>query len=209
MHLIFQNFVASVFHLCFVSRVNFFLSAIFLGDLFHPSVLIPTWEAIKMWVEVTILDRTVLESQNMLVHVPLVFHPLLDGPLWDIIAQMSNLVQVGSSLPSSIFYIYIYIYIFFYIICFYIVYSENVMAPHSSVLAWRIPWMEEPGKLQSMGSLGVGHDWATSLSFFTFMHWRRKWQPTPVFLPGESQGQWSLMGRRLWGRTESDTTEAT
>ena len=44
---------------------------------------------------------------------------------------------------------------------------------------------------------------------FTFTHWRRKWQPAPVFLPGESQGRWSLMGRRLWGRTESDTTEAT
>ena len=44
---------------------------------------------------------------------------------------------------------------------------------------------------------------------FTFMHWRRKWQPTPVFLPGESQGQGSLVGCRLWGRTELDTTEAT
>ena len=44
---------------------------------------------------------------------------------------------------------------------------------------------------------------------FTFMHWRRKWQPTPVFLHGESQGQGSLVGCRLWGRTESDTTEAT
>ena len=41
------------------------------------------------------------------------------------------------------------------------------------------------------------------------MHWRRKWQPTPVFLPGESQGRGSLVGCRLWGRTESDTTEAT
>ena len=44
---------------------------------------------------------------------------------------------------------------------------------------------------------------------FHFMYWRRKWQPTPVFLPGESQGRESLMGCRLWGRTESDTTEAT
>ena len=44
---------------------------------------------------------------------------------------------------------------------------------------------------------------------FTFMHWRRKWQPTPVFLPGESQGWGSLMGCCLWGRTESDTTETT
>ena len=79
------------------------------------------------------------------------------------------------------------------------------MAPHSSTLAWKIPWMEEPGRLQSMGSLRVGHDWVTSLSHFTFIRWRKKWQPTPVFLPGESQGVGSLVGCRLWGRTESDT----
>ena len=85
--------------------------------------------------------------------------------------------------------------------------SEKAMAPHSSTLAWKIPWTEEPGRLQSMGSLRVGHNWVTSLSLFTFMHWRRKWQPTPVFLPGESQGWWGLVGCRLWGRTESDTTE--
>ena len=76
------------------------------------------------------------------------------------------------------------------------------MAPHSSTLAWKIPWMEEPGRLQSMGSLRVGHDWATSLSLFTYMHWRRKWQPSPEFLPGESQGRGSLVGCCLWGRTE-------
>ena len=125
------------------------------------------------------------------------------------------------------------------------------MALHSSTLAWKIPWMEEPGRLQSMGSLElhttewlhfhfslsytgegngnplqcsclenprdgeawwtalygshrVGHDWsdlaaaaaATSLSLLTFMHWRRKWQPTPAFLPGESQGRGSLS--RTW-----------
>ena len=57
---------------------------------------------------------------------------------------------------------------------------------------------EEPGGLQSMGSLRVGHDWATSLSLFTFMYWRRKWQPTPVFLPGESQEWGSLVGCHLW-----------
>ena len=83
------------------------------------------------------------------------------------------------------------------------------MATHSSTLAWKILLTEEPGRLQSMGLLRVGHDWATSLSFFTFMHWRRKWQPTPVFLPGESQGRGSLVGCHLWGRTESDTTEVT
>ena len=63
------------------------------------------------------------------------------------------------------------------------------MAPHSSTLAWKIPWTEGPGGLQSTGLLRVRHDWVTSLSLFTFMHWRRKWQPTPVFLPGESQGR--------------------
>ena len=87
--------------------------------------------------------------------------------------------------------------------------SEKAMASHSSTLAWKIPWMEEPGRLQSMGSLRVRNEWATSLSLFTFMHWRRKWQPTPVFLPGEALGRGSLVGCRLWGHTESDTTEVT
>ena len=81
------------------------------------------------------------------------------------------------------------------------------MAPHSGTLAWKILWTEEAGGLQTMGSLRVGPD-SISLSLFTFMHWR-KWQPTPVFLPGESQGWGSLVGCRLWGRTESDVTEAT
>ena len=63
------------------------------------------------------------------------------------------------------------------------------MAPHSSTLAWEIPWTEEPRRLRSMGSLRVRHNWATSLSLFTFIHWRRKWQLTAVFLPGESQGR--------------------
>ena len=113
---------------------------------------------------------------------------------------------------------------------------EKEMATHSSVLTWRIPgtgdpgglpsmgshrvrhdWndiaaaasVKEPGGLQSMGSLRVGHDWATSFSLFTFMHWRGKWQPTPVFLPGDSQGQGSPVGCHLWGRTEPDMTEVT
>ena len=83
-------------------------------------------------------------------------------------------------------------------------FSEKAMATYSSTLAWKIPWMEEPGGLQSMGSWRVGHNWVTSLSLFTFMHWRRKWQPTPVFLPGESQGRRNLVGCRLWGHTELD-----
>ena len=82
--------------------------------------------------------------------------------------------------------------------------SRKALAPHSSTLAWRIPWLEEPGRLQSMGSLRVGHDWATSLSLFTLMHWTRKWQPTPVFLPEESQGLRSLV-TTVYGVAQSRT----
>ena len=86
--------------------------------------------------------------------------------------------------------------------------TEKAMALHSSTLAWKIPWTEEPGPWGRKES-----DTTERLHFHfslsTFMHWRRKWQPTPVFLPGESQGWGSLVGCRLWGRTESDTTEAT
>ena len=67
---------------------------------------------------------------------------------------------------------------------------EKAAAPHSSTLAWKIPWTEEPGRLHFMGSLRVGHDRVTSLSLFTFMHWRRKWQPTPALawrIPGTGE----------------------
>ena len=116
---------------------------------------------------------------------------------------------------------------------------EKEMATHSSVPAWRIPGTGEPDWLPSVGVAGEGNgtppqysclenpmdggawkaavhgvakNWARLNDFpftFTFMQWRRKWQPTPVFLPGESQGQGSLVGCRLWGRTESETTEVT
>ena len=75
---------------------------------------------------------------------------------------------------------------------------------YQKLFAWKIPWTEEPGGLQSMGSLRVGHDWATSLSLFTFMPWRRKWQPTPAFVPGESQGRgdwWAAVYRVAQSQT--------
>ena len=80
--------------------------------------------------------------------------------------------------------------------------SRVLSGHHSSTLAWKIPWTEDPGELQFMGSRRVGHDWPTSLSLFTFTHWRRKWQSTPVFLPGESQGQGSLV---VYGVAQSRT----
>ena len=99
---------------------------------------------------------------------------------------------------------------------------EKEMATHSSILAWKIPWMEKPGGLQSVGSQIVRHDWAISLSFFMaslvvsgkestcqcrtckfdpwigMILWRRKWQPTPIFLPGKSQGLRSPVDCSLW-----------
>ena len=81
---------------------------------------------------------------------------------------------------------------------------EKAMATHSSTLAWKIPWTEEPGRVQSMGSLRVRHSWATSLSPVTFMHWKRKWQPTSVFLPGESQGRGAWWAA-IYGVTQSWT----
>ena len=80
------------------------------------------------------------------------------------------------------------------------------MATHSSILAWRILWTEEPGGLLSMRSHRVGHNW----SDLACMHaLEKEMAPTLVILPGESQGQRSLVGCCLWGHIESDTTEAT
>ena len=132
------------------------------------------------------------QSLSLLIRA-VIFHRFNQVESWN-----NNLIDFISILIQVIF-----------IISFYYLFLEKAMAPHSSTLAWKIPWMAEPGRLQSMGSLRVGHDWVTSLSLFPFTHWRRKWRPTPVFLPGEPQGPGSLVGFRLWGHTESDTTEAT
>ena len=62
----------------------------------------------------------------------------------------------------------------------------------------------EAWKAAVHGSWRVGHNWTTSFSLFTFMHWRRKWQPTPILLPGKSHGWRSLEGYSPWvaeGRT--------
>ena len=80
------------------------------------------------------------------------------------------------------------------------------MATHSSTLAWKILWMEEPGGLQSMGLLRVGHGFIFTFHFHAL---EKEMATHSRFLPGESQGRGSLVGCRLWGRTESDTTEAT
>ena len=73
------------------------------------------------------------------------------------------------------------------------------MKTHSGILAWKIPWTEEPGEVQSIESQRAGHDWSDLACIHACMHWRRKWQPTPVFLPGESQGWRSLVGCHPWG----------
>ena len=84
-------------------------------------------------------------------------------------------------------------------------YSEKATAPHSSPLARKIPWTEEPGRPRSTGSGRVEHDRATSLSLFPSTHRRRPWQPTPVFSPGESQGQGGAWRAAGYGVAQSRT----
>ena len=90
--------------------------------------------------------------------------------------------------------------------------AEKAMTTNSSTRAWKIPWMEEPGRLQSMGLQRVGHDWATSLSLFTFMHWRRKWQPTSVLawrIPGTVEPRYlPSVGSHRVGHDWSDLAAA-
>ena len=86
------------------------------------------------------------------------------------------------------------------------------MAPESSTLAWRIPWTEEPGGLQSVGLPRVGHGWVTSLSLFSFMHWRRKRQPSNVLawrIPGTGEpGGRPSMGSHRVGHNWNDLAAA-
>ena len=80
------------------------------------------------------------------------------------------------------------------------------MAPHSRTLAWKIPWMEEPGGLQSMGSLKVRHDFTFTFHFHAL---EKEMATHSSVLAWRIPGTGGLVGCRLWGRTESDTTEAT
>ena len=78
---------------------------------------------------------------------------------------------------------------------------EKAMAPHSNTLAWKIPWTEEPGGLQSMGSLRARHDWTTSPSFFTFMHWRSPLQGSCLENPRDGGAWWAA----IYGVAQSRT----
>ena len=81
---------------------------------------------------------------------------------------------------------------------------EKAMATHSSTLAWKSPWTEEPGRLQSMGSRRVRHNWATSLSLFTFMHWRGNGNPLQCSClenPRDGGAWWAA----IYGVTQSQT----
>ena len=89
--------------------------------------------------------------------------------------------------------------------------------PQAALRQLEAPPDPQPKTTEALTSLGTYLAWTATAFFFLFLllmmttmsHWRRKWQPTPVFLPGESQGQGSLVGCRLRGHTESDTTEVT
>ena len=130
-------------------------------------------------------------------------HCLFNSNIIKILNLGNFIVLVSGNNRELILLMFIFVYILHTVI---LLILEKEMAPHSSTLAWKIPWMGEPGRLQSMGSQRVGYDWATLLSFCNSF-WRRKWQPTPVFLPGESHGQRDLVGCGPWGCKEADTTE--
>ena len=84
---------------------------------------------------------------------------------------------------------------------------EKETATHSSVLAWRIPGTGEPGGLLSMGSHRVGHDWSNLAAAAAAVQLSRKWQPTPLLVPGKSHGQRSLASYSSLGCKESDRME--
>ena len=96
--------------------------------------------------------------------------------------------------------------------------SENNLTTHQACPCWTYRQMQNKGlsgqcstpQMVFSQALVVSSFWSTlCIGLLHAIQWRRKWQPTPVFLPGESQGWGSLVGCRQWGRTESDTTEAT
>ena len=109
--------------------------------------------------------------------------------------QSQQLANIQSSVLSIIYYIY------------HLIFSWGTVNLDS--IPNRRKKDNRTKKKNSSAWLRVGHDWVTSLSLFTFTHWRRKWQLTPVFLSGESQGWGSLVGCHLWGCTELDITEVT
>jgi len=177
--------------LIFVSLISMCLGMFLLGSILYEAL----W-AFWTWLTISfpVLGKFSTIISSNIFSYPLFFSSSSGTP---IIRMLVHLILFKKSLRlSSALCIPFPLYCSSAVIS--IILSEKAMAPHSSTLAWKIPWTEEPGRLQSMGSLRVWHDWATSLSLFTFMHWRWKWQPAPVFLPGESQGQQSLVGSAWW-----------
>ena len=84
---------------------------------------------------------------------------------------------------------------------------EKAMAPYSSPLAWKIPWTEEPGRLQSMGSLRVGHDSDFTFTFH-FHALEKAMAPHSSTLARRIPRTGEPVGCHLWGHTELDMTEA-
>ena len=122
------------------------------------------------------------------------FRSLLKSHLF----SLSKIVTPNSSYHCSLINLFGYLWLAIILCILFITFGDGNGTPLQYSCLENL-WMEEPGRLWSMGPLRVGHHWATSLSLFSFMHWRRKWQPTPVFLPGESQGRGNLVGCCLWG----------
>ena len=80
---------------------------------------------------------------------------------------------------------------------------------HPGLMSFRMDWVYLFAAQGILKSFLQYHSSKASILWCSAFFWRRKWQPTPVFLPGESQGRGSVAGCRLWGHTESDMTEVT
>ena len=163
-------------------------------------------------------DHVILSFVLLMWYIPLIELQILNHPCIPAINPTGSSCTILSSiLLNSVLLVFCWGFLYIYIhqrywpviLLFFcsVFISEKAMATHSGTLAQKIPWMEEPGRLQSKGSWRVGHDWAASLPLFTFME--KEMATHSNVLPGESQGQRSLVGCHLWGRTELDTTEAT
>jgi len=206
----FEHHFASVWEKCNCVVVGAFFGFAFLWDIIKTDVFPSCGHCwvfqICRYIEWTTSTRSSFRIWNSSTGIPSppvdLFIVMLPKAHWTLHSRMSGSRWVVTPSGSWRFFPYSSVYP-----CHLFLISENALVTHSSTLAWKIPWTEEPGRLQSMGLLRVGHNWVTSLWLFTFMHWRRKWQPTPVFLPGESQGQGSLVDCRLWGHTGLDTTD--
>ena len=159
-----------------------------------PALNLSQDQGLFKWVSSLHQVAKVLEFQ---LPLPYVKFPFAMGLFLDSNIFYQSICLLCTYIPNAIITIDYYV-LFYYLLLFCTPLQYSCLENPMDREAW---WATVHGVTKSRTQL---NDFT-----FTFMHWRRKWQPTPVFLPGETQGRWSPVGCCLWGRTESDTTEVT